>query len=240
MAAVLPALWIVQGERGWVSEEGMSEVAELLELTPAYVKGVVTFYTMYHQHPVGKYFIQVCTTSPCGASGAEKVVEALLAQTGCVDFGATSPDVRSTLWEFKGLGAAGIAAWKTAQLQPVLLPASVYALGKTKHPDARAMIDAGLAVVLATDFNPGSSPTPSIPMVLSLAATQMKMTPAEAITAATINAAHSLGRGAKIGSLEPGKRGDFILCDCADYRELAYWFGLPLVHSVYVAGARVV
>ncbi|HEY3744866.1 MAG TPA: NAD(P)H-dependent oxidoreductase subunit E, partial [Gemmatimonadaceae bacterium] len=61
MAALLPALWIVQRERGWVSEEGMLEVAGLLELTPAYVKGVVTFYTMYHQHPVGKYFIQVCT-----------------------------------------------------------------------------------------------------------------------------------------------------------------------------------
>ena len=64
MAALLPALWIVQRERGWVSDEAMAEVAEFLELTPAYVKGVVTFYTMYHQHPVGKYFVQVCTTSP--------------------------------------------------------------------------------------------------------------------------------------------------------------------------------
>ena len=71
MAALLPALWIVQRERGWVSEEGMAEVAELLELTPAYVKGVVTFYTMYHQHPVAKHFIQVCTTSPCNVCGAE-------------------------------------------------------------------------------------------------------------------------------------------------------------------------
>ena len=75
MAALLPALWIVQHERGWVSDDAMAEVAQLLELTPAYVKGVVTFYTMYHQHPVGKYFIQVCTTSPCGACGAEKVVQ---------------------------------------------------------------------------------------------------------------------------------------------------------------------
>jgi imidazolonepropionase len=134
--------------------------------------------------------------------------------------------------------AAGIAAMKTANVQPVLLPASVYALGKTGYPAARAMIEAGLAVVLATDFNPGSSPTPSIPMVLSLAVTQMKMTPAEAITATTVNAACSLGRGAVIGSLEPGKRGDFILCDCDDYRELAYWFGLPLVDAVYVRGNR--
>ena len=95
---------------------------------------------------------------------------------------------------------------RRAGVQPVLLPGSVYALGKTRYPRAREMIEAGLAVVLATDFNPGSSPTPSMPMVLSLAATQMKMTPAEGVTAATINAAYSLGRGDKIGSLEAGKR----------------------------------
>ena len=74
-------------------------------------------------------------------------------------------------------------------MQPVLLPGSVYALGSSRYPAARAMIDAGLAVVLATDFNPGSSPTPSMTMILSLASTHMKMTPAESITAATINAA---------------------------------------------------
>ena len=106
--------------------------------------------------------------------------------------------------------AAEIAALAEAGVQPVLLPASVYALGKTRYPKARAMIEAGLAVVLATDFNPGSSPTPSIPMVLSLAATQMKMTPAEGVTATTINAAYSLGRGDKIGSLEVGKAGQFL------------------------------
>src|SRR6185437_8469657 len=64
MAALLPALWIVQHERGWVSEDGMAEVAQVLELTPAYVKGVVTFYTMYHQHPVGRQFIQVARRRP--------------------------------------------------------------------------------------------------------------------------------------------------------------------------------
>src|SRR5678809_583210 len=85
--------------------------------------------------------------------------------------------------------AAGIAALKGANVQPVLLPGSVYALGSTRYPAAREMIDAGLAVVLATDFNPGSSPTPAMTMVLSLAATHLKMTPAEAIMATTINAA---------------------------------------------------
>jgi NADH-quinone oxidoreductase E subunit len=109
MAALLPTLWIVQRERGWVSEESMVEVSQLLELTPAYVKGVVTFYTMYHQHPVGRYFIQVCTTSPCGACGAEKVVETLLSQTGCGDLGATSPDGRFTVIEVECLGACGFA-----------------------------------------------------------------------------------------------------------------------------------
>ena len=133
----------------------------------------------------------------------------------------------------------GIAAMKSAGVQPVLLPGSVYALGSSGYPRAREMIEAGLAVVLATDFNPGSSPTASMPMILSLACTQMKMSPTEAVTAATINAAHSLNRGNKVGSLEPGKLANFSVFDCADYRELAYWFGIPQMHSVYVRGERV-
>ncbi|HEX7517594.1 MAG TPA: imidazolonepropionase [Chthoniobacterales bacterium] len=135
--------------------------------------------------------------------------------------------------------APGIAAMKRAGVQPVLLPGSVYSLGKTRYPRAREMIEAGLAVVIATDFNPGSSPTPSMQMVLSLAATQMKMTPAEGVTAATINASFSLKRGDKIGSLEIGKLANFALFDCKDYRELAYYFGVPQTHSVYVRGERV-
>src|SRR5436190_20897662 len=130
----------------------------------------------------------------------------------------------------------GIAALKKANVQLVLLPGSVYALGSSRYPRAREMIEAGLAVVLATDFNPGSSPTPSMPMVLSLACTQMKMSPAEAITASTVNAAYSLNRGDKIGSLEPGKLANFAIFDCEDYRELAYWFGFSQTHSVYVRG----
>jgi imidazolonepropionase len=132
--------------------------------------------------------------------------------------------------------AAGIAALKAAGVQPVLLPASVYALGLARYPAAREMIAAGLAVVLATDFNPGSSPTTSMPMVLSLASTQMKMTPAEALTAATINAAYSLGLGDSVGSLEEGKRADFVIHDCADYREIAYFFGMEHTRAVYIDG----
>jgi imidazolonepropionase len=133
----------------------------------------------------------------------------------------------------------GIAALKNANVQPVLVPGSVYALGSSRYPPAREMIEAGLAVVLATDFNPGSSPTPSMPMVVSLACTQMKMSPAEAIAASTINAAYSLNRGDKIGSLTPGKLANFAIFECEDYRELAYWFGMAQTRAVYINGKRI-
>jgi imidazolonepropionase len=149
------------------------------------------------------------------------------------EMGATTAD------HLEQTAEQGIAALKKGSVQPVLLPGSVYALGSSRYPRAREMIDAGLAVVLATDFNPGSSPTPSMPMVLSLACTQMKMSPAEAITASTANAAYSVNRGDRIGSLEPGKRANFVIFDCEDYRELAYWFGIPETHAVYVRGKRV-
>jgi len=134
---------------------------------------------------------------------------------------------------------AGIVALADAGVQPVLLPASVYTLGCKRFPPARQMIDAGLAVVLATDFNPGSSPSPSMPFVLSLASTQMRMTPAEALSAATINAAYSLGRGAQIGSLEPGKQADFVIHDCTDYREIPYFTGVEPAAQTYLGGRLV-
>jgi imidazolonepropionase len=132
-----------------------------------------------------------------------------------------------------------IAALHRANVQPVLLPASVFCLSRTQYPPARRMIDAGLAVVLATDFNPGSAPAPSMAFTLSLACLQMAMTPAEALTAATLNAAHSLGLSAEIGSLEPGKRADFLLHEIADYRELAYFAAAPLRPRVFLAGREV-
>jgi len=108
-ACLLPALWMVQEARGWIAEPAIHEVADVLGLTPAYVKGVVTFYTMYHTHPVGRHFIQVCTTSPCNICGAEAVVETLLRETGCGELGATSPDGRFTVIEVECLGACGFA-----------------------------------------------------------------------------------------------------------------------------------
>src|SRR5437667_3298581 len=108
-AALLPTLWIAQREHAWISDRIMAEVGEILGLTPAFVKGVVTFYTMYHQHPVGKNFVQVCTTSPCNVCGAEDVLKALLQQTGAGDAGATSPDGKWTIVEVEGLGACVFA-----------------------------------------------------------------------------------------------------------------------------------
>jgi imidazolonepropionase len=136
--------------------------------------------------------------------------------------------------------AASIAALDAAHVQPVLLPGSVYSIGSKHYPPARAMIEAGLAVVLATDFNPGSSPIASMPVVLSLACTQMKMTPAETITAATINAAWSLNLGRAVGSLEPGKSADFVVHEANDYREIPYFLGTQRPAMVFAQGERVV
>ncbi len=108
-AALLPALWLVQEQCGWISDRNMAEVGEVLGLTPAYVKGVVTFYTMYHRHPVGQNFVQVCTTSPCNICGAEAVMQAFLEATGAKEPGATSPDGRWTVIEVECLGACGFA-----------------------------------------------------------------------------------------------------------------------------------
>jgi imidazolonepropionase len=131
---------------------------------------------------------------------------------------------------------AGISALARAGVTPVLLPGAVFNLGLTRYPAARAMIEAGLPVVLATDFNPGSSPTPSLQMILSIACSQMRMSPAETITASTINAAYSLNRGSSVGSLEPGKKADMVVYDCEDYRQIPYFYGVNHASVVIKAG----
>jgi imidazolonepropionase len=130
-------------------------------------------------------------------------------------------------------------ALRHAGVQPVLLPGSVFALARTAYPPARAMVERGLAIVLATDFNPGSSPIPSMPFIMSLACLYMALTPPEALTAATINAAWSLGLGDTIGSLEVGKQADFLIHEFADYRELAYFVASPARPRVFIAGREV-
>ena len=133
--------------------------------------------------------------------------------------------------ETEALVHAGVTA--------VLLPGAVFNLGLTRYPPARTMIEAGLAIALATDFNPGSSPTQSMQMILSLACTQMRMTPAEAITAATINPAYSLNRGMRVGSIEAGKQADIVLFDCPDYRQIPYFFGVNHATLVIKRGSIV-
>ncbi len=117
-----------------------------------------------------------------------------------------------------------------------LLPGSVFHLGLDRYAPARLLIESGAAVALATDFNPGTSPTCSMPLVLSLACTQMRMSPAEAISAATINGAHAVGRAESIGSLEPGKQADAIVLNAQDYREIPYSFGVNLVALLIKSG----
>jgi imidazolonepropionase len=129
---------------------------------------------------------------------------------------------------------------RVAGVQPVLLPGSVFALGRTQYPPARKMVELGLAIVLATDFNPGSSPVPSMPFMLSLACLQMGLLPAEALTAATINAAWSLDLGNHVGSLEAGKQADFVIHEFADYRELAYFVAAPMRPRVFISGEEVI
>jgi imidazolonepropionase len=126
-----------------------------------------------------------------------------------------------------------------AGVQPVLLPGSVFALGRRQYPPARKMVEMGLGIVVATDFNPGSSPVPSMPFMMSLACIEMKLSPAEALTAATINAACSLGLGGRVGSLEKGKQADLLIHEFKDYRELAYFVAAPFRPRVFVAGKEI-
>jgi imidazolonepropionase len=116
-----------------------------------------------------------------------------------------------------------IAAIAKQNTVATLVPGANYFLGAEKFPPARQLIEAGVPVALATDYNPGTSPTTSMPFVLSLACTHMKMSPAEAVAAATINGAHSLRIADRKGSIEPGKDADLAIFDVDDYREIPYW-----------------
>lgn len=130
-------------------------------------------------------------------------------------------------------GPAGIAQLAASRAIAVVIPTVPFNLGSTTFADARAMIDAGAAVALTTDINPGSSPCYSMPLAMAIACRYQKLTPAEALAAATINAAHAVGLGDRIGSLETGKQADLIVCDVPDYRHLAYEFGAnPVVEIV--------
>lgn len=117
-----------------------------------------------------------------------------------------------------------------------LLPGTVLHLGAGRYPPARQLVGAGIPVALATNFNPGSSPTLSMQMILSLACSQMRMSPAETIVASTINGAHAVGRGRVVGSLEVGKQADLAIMDVSDYREIPYLFGMNHCETVVKKG----
>jgi imidazolonepropionase len=147
-----------------------------------------------------------------------------------VELGARSVD------HLEATGPDGVVALAASEVAAVLLPASALFLGRPMPP-GRALVDAGAAVALATDFNPGSAFCESLPLVCSLAATQLTLSPAEALAACTVNAAHVLARADRLGRLAPGYRADLVLLDAPDWRYLAYHLGGDVVAGVVVAGA---
>ena len=131
---------------------------------------------------------------------------------------------------------AEIEALAASNTVGVVLPAVNFNLGSAHFADARAMIDAGVALALATDINPGSAPCPSMPLVMAIACRYQRLLPAEALNAATVNAAHAVGLGGRLGSIEAGKQADLLIVDAPDYRHLAYQFGVNLVERVVKRG----
>jgi imidazolonepropionase len=131
---------------------------------------------------------------------------------------------------------ADLPALAKSNTVATLVPGANYFLGLNSYPNARKLIDAGIAVALATDYNPGTSPTINMSMVLSLACTQMKMSPAESITAATINGAYALGLADRKGSIEPGKDADMAIFDVRNYKEIPYWFGMNRCVQTIIGG----
>ena len=156
-----------------------------------------------------------------GSGGAELAVEV----------GASSAD------HLAGISPAGIRALAASETVAVLLPATLLFLGSRSQAPARRLLDAGAALALATDLNPGSSPTLSLPLVMALAVSQLGLRHAEVVNAVTVNAAAALGMVADRGQLAPGFRADLVMCDVGDWREVAYWMGGNAVTAVWTGGS---
>jgi imidazolonepropionase len=156
-----------------------------------------------------------------GSGGAELAVQ----------LGALSAD------HLADVSPAGIRALAASQTVAVLLPATLVFLGGRGQAPARRLLDAGAALALATDLNPGSSPTLSLPLVMALAVSQLGLRHAEVVNAVTVNAAAALGLASDRGQVAPGFRADLVLCDVADWREVAYWMGGNAVTAVWTGGS---
>jgi len=135
--------------------------------------------------------------------------------------------------------AAEIKALADSDTVGVVLPAVNFNLGSAHFADARAIVEAGAALALATDINPGSAPCPSMPLVMAMACRYQRLLPAETLNASTINAAYAIGLGDRLGSIEAGKQADLLIINTLDYRHLAYQFGGNLVERVVKAGRLV-
>jgi imidazolonepropionase len=155
-----------------------------------------------------------------GSGGAELAAE----------LGAVSAD------HLAQISAAGIAALAAAPTVAVLLPGTMLFLGSSARAPARSLVDAGAAVALATDCNPGSAPGFSLPLVAMLGVSQLRLSPAEALMAITVNGAAAVGEAATRGQIAPGFRADLVLCAADDWREVVYWYGTSLVAQVWVEG----
>ncbi len=157
-------------------------------------------------------------------NGAAAELAAELAATSADHLAAISP--------------AGISALAAAGTVATLLPGTMLFLGRTKQAPARALIEAGCAVALATDFNPGTSPTVNFPLVMTLGVSQLRLSAAEAFVAATVNGAAALGLAGEVGQVAPGYSADLALFDVEDHREIPYWYGDRRCVATWVAGTE--
>jgi imidazolonepropionase len=173
--------------------------------------------TAAHRHGLG---LKLHADELEGSGGAELAAE----------LGALSAD------HLAGISETGIRALAASDTVAVLLPATMSFLGRPRQAPARRLVEAGAAIALATDFNPGSSPTVSLPLVMSLAVSQLGLRHAEALMAVTVNAAAALGLAGDRGQVAPGFAADLVLCEVQDWREVAYWVGANLVTDVWTGG----
>ena len=209
----------------WLTNEAMAKFSSLAEFCDVFCdKGAFTKEESVDildcaRRKGDKLKIHAGQFSDCGAAGAAALLGAV-----SVDHCDFISDEQLGIMRTKGAVA-------------VLLPSVSFFLGGTAYPDVKRIQGAGVPVALATDFNPGSCPCCSMQMIVALACLAMKMKPEEAITAATINAACAIDRGATVGSLEPGKKGDCVVLDIASPSQLPYFFGTNLVNTVIKNGA---